>query len=82
LAPLTFWNTLKYFFTKDFQYPVVGTEVELSTMTPYKKLNLVKLGEYNFDNKEGPIAIFFEVFIILSSLICRVSLQMEKEFLK
>jgi hypothetical protein len=51
-------------------------------MTPYKKLNLVKLGEYNFDNKEGPIAIFFEVFIILSSLICRVSLQMEKEFLK
>ena len=60
-APLTYVNTLKYFFTQNFQTPVKASETEMATATPFKKLSLLKLAENNFDQKEGPIVIFFEV---------------------
>jgi hypothetical protein len=33
----------------------------MATMAPYRKLNTTRLGEINFEQKEGPIVIFFEV---------------------
>jgi hypothetical protein len=60
-APLTYVNTLKYFFTSNFQTPIKANETEMSTTAPFKKLSLTKLAENSFDQKEGPIVVFFEV---------------------
>lgn len=52
---------------------MVANEVELAKQTPYRKLNIIKLAEHNFFEKEGPIVIFYEVkFHYKSILLIRI----------
>jgi hypothetical protein len=78
LAPLNYFSTIKFFFSKEFHLPIVANEVEMATMAPFRKLNTTRLGEINFEQKEGPIVIFFEV-PKYSYLISREATQMARE---
>lgn len=59
LSPLDFMQSLKLAFNLRGTAPITADE-DSYTKIPYKKLNTTKLGELQYNEKEGPIVIFFE----------------------